>query len=76
MPTGIVKWFNTARGYGFITPDDGTADTFVHITSVKDSGLKMLVENQRVSFELKEGRDGRDIASQISLVDQMETLAG
>ena len=76
MPTGIVKWFNTARGYGFITPDDGSADTFVHITSVKDSGLKMLVENQRVSFELKEGRDGRDIASQISLVDQMETLAG
>ncbi|MGC6511220.1 MAG: cold-shock protein [Parvibaculales bacterium] len=76
MPTGVVKWFNTARGYGFITPDDGSADTFVHITSVKDSGLKMLVENQRVSFELKEGRDGRDIASDITLVDQMETLAG
>ncbi|MGC6472586.1 MAG: cold-shock protein [Parvibaculales bacterium] len=76
MPTGVVKWFNTARGYGFITPDDGSADTFVHITSVKDSGLKMLVENQRVSFELKEGRDGRDIATQLDLIDQMETLAG
>lgn len=76
MPTGVVKWFNTARGYGFITPDDGSADTFVHITSVKDSGLKMLVENQRVSFEMKEGRDGRDIASDIALIDQMETLAG
>ena len=76
MPTGVVKWFNTARGYGFITPDDDSADIFVHITSVKDSGLKMLVESQRVSYELREGRDGRDIAIDIALIDQTDTLAG
>ena len=76
MPSGVVKWFNTAKGYGFITPDDGAADTFVHITSMKESGLKMLVESQRVKYELTEGRDGRHIATDIELIDQTDTLVG
>ena len=54
MPTGTVKWFNGRKGYGFIEPDDGENDVFVHITAVKDSGLNVLNEGDLVSFELVE----------------------
>jgi CspA family cold shock protein len=52
MPTGTVKWFNQQKGFGFIQPDDGGKDVFVHITAVQRSGLQGLAEGQKVSFEL------------------------
>ena len=65
MPSGTVKWFNTTKGYGFIAPDDGGDDVFVHISAVERSGLTGLADNQKVSFELQEGRDGRQMASDL-----------
>jgi CspA family cold shock protein len=52
MPTGTVKWFNTTKGYGFITPDDGGKDIFVHISAVEKSGMRTLNEGQKLSYEL------------------------
>jgi cold shock protein len=66
MPTGTVKWFNTTKGYGFIAPDDGGKDVFVHISAVERSGLTGLADDQKVSFDLAEGRDGRQMAENIS----------
>ncbi|WP_270727313.1 cold-shock protein [Shimia sp. Alg240-R146] len=68
MATGTVKWFNTTKGYGFIAPDDGGKDVFVHISAVERSGLTGLADNQKVSFELQEGRDGRQNATDLSLM--------
>lgn len=68
MPTGTVKWFNTTKGYGFIAPEDGGKDVFVHISAVERSGLTGLADDQKVSFEMIEGRDGRDMASDITLL--------
>jgi CspA family cold shock protein len=65
MPTGTVKWFNTTKGFGFIAPDDGGNDVFVHISAVERSGMKTLIENQKVTYELREGRDGRSMASDL-----------
>jgi CspA family cold shock protein len=65
MPTGTVKWFNTTKGYGFIAPDDGGKDIFVHISAVEQSGMTGLADNQKVQFEMNEGRDGRQMASDI-----------
>ena len=65
MPNGTVKWFNTTKGYGFIAPDDGGKDVFVHISALEQSGLTGLADNQKISFELQEGRDGRQIASEL-----------
>ena len=65
MPNGTVKWFNTTKGYGFIAPDGGGKDVFVHISAVEQSGLTGLADNQKVSFELQEGRDGRQMASDL-----------
>lgn len=62
MPTGTVKWFNTTKGYGFIAPDDGGKDVFVHISAVERSGLTGLADNEKIGYELREGRDGRDSA--------------
>ena len=59
MTTGTVKFFNEAKGYGFIAPDEGGADAFVHISAVENSGLRTLQENQRVSYELQEDRRGK-----------------
>lgn len=59
MATGTVKFFNTTKGFGFIQPDDGSKDVFVHISAVERSGLGTLSENQKVSFEVEKGRDGR-----------------
>ena len=68
MPTGTVKWFNTTKGYGFIAPDDGGKDIFVHITAVQRAGLETLADNQKVQYELREGRDGRESASDLELL--------
>ncbi|PIE09687.1 MAG: cold-shock protein [Rhodobacterales bacterium] len=65
MPNGTVKWFNTTKGYGFIEPEGGGKDVFVHISAVERSGLTGLADNQKVSFELIEGRDGREMAGDI-----------
>ena len=65
MPNGTVKWFNTTKGYGFIAPEDGGKDVFVHISAVERSGLTGLADNQRVSYELREGRDGRSMAADL-----------
>lgn len=67
MPTGTVKWFNTEKGYGFIAPDEGGKDVFVHISAVERSGLTGLADNQKVSYELQSGRDGRESAVDLSL---------
>jgi CspA family cold shock protein len=69
MPSGIVKWFNTTKGYGFIAPDDGGSDIFVHISAVEQSGMTGLADDQKVTFELVEGRDGRKMAGTISKAD-------
>ena len=68
MPTGTVKWFNTTKGYGFIAPDGGGKDVFVHISAVERSGLTGLADDQRIGFELTEGRDGRSMATDLRLV--------
>ena len=69
MLTGTVKWFNSAKGYGFITPDNGSDDCFVHVTAVQASGYKQLLENQRVEFEMQEGRNGRMVAGNLTMLD-------
>ena len=56
--TGKVKWFNDAKGFGFITPDNGTKDCFVHYSAIQGSGFKTLKENQKVSFEVAQGPKG------------------
>ena len=68
MPTGTVKWFNTTKGYGFIAPDDGGKDIFVHISAVEAAGMTGLADNQKVEFELIEGRDDRQSAGELKAV--------
>jgi CspA family cold shock protein len=62
MPAGTVKWFNSVKGFGFIAPDDGSKDVFVHISAVERAGLATLAENQKVSYEVERGRDGKSSA--------------
>jgi cold shock protein len=68
MAQGTVKWFNLGKGFGFITPDDGTADVFVHISAVEHAGYRSLEENQRVEFTKGQGRNGEQLAQQILLI--------
>lgn len=65
MPSGTVKWFNTSKGFGFIEPEGGGNDVFVHISQVERSGLTGLSDNMKVDYELTEGRDGRQMAGEI-----------
>jgi cold shock protein len=65
MATGTVKFFNATKGFGFIGPDDGSKDVFVHVSAVEKSGLGTITEGQKVSFELERGKDGRASASQL-----------
>ena len=58
MSTGTVKWFNDAKGFGFITPEDGGKDLFVHFSAIQGSGFKTLAENQKVQFEVEQGPKG------------------
>ncbi len=59
MATGTVKWFNTQKGYGFIQPDEGGNDVFVHISAVERAGMASLNEGQKISYELEKGRNGK-----------------
>ncbi len=68
MTTGTVKWFNATKGFGFIEPDDGGKDAFVHISSLEQAGISALDEGQRVEYELAPGRDGRASAENLKLV--------
>ncbi len=69
MPTGIVKWFNPTKGFGFIEPEDGSKDAFVHISEVERAGLSTLNEGQKVSYDLEAGRDGKSSAANLTIVD-------
>lgn len=68
MTTGTVKWFNTTKGYGFIQPDDGSADVFVHITAVQKAGMAGLNEGQKLSYGLERGRNGKTSACDLKAI--------
>ena len=68
MAVGTVKFFNVSKGFGFIQPEDGSKDVFVHISAVQAAGMNELVENQRVSFDIQSGRDGRLSAGNLKAV--------
>jgi len=67
MATGTVKWFNPAKGFGFIEPDGGGEDTFVHISAVERAGLSTLQEGQKVNFEIQPGRNGKSSAENLTI---------
>ena len=69
MTTGTVKWVNPAKGFGFIEPEDGSKDAFVHISAVEAAGLRSLNEGQKVSYELQPGQNGKSSAENLSLVE-------
>ncbi len=69
MTTGTVKFFNVARGFGFIEPEDGSKDAFVHISAVERAGLTGLTDGQRVEYELQPGKDGKSSAEDLKLLD-------
>ena len=68
MANGTVKWFNATKGYGFISPDDGTGDVFVHISALEKAGYSTLAEGQKVSFEVATNK-GKQAAANVKLVD-------
>ena len=70
MPTGTVKFFNEHKGYGFIQPDEGGNDAFVHISAVENSGMRTLRDNQRVSYELEPDKRGRVSAVNLKSADE------
>jgi CspA family cold shock protein len=68
MANGTVKWFNTTKGFGFIEPESGGKDIFVHVSAVEKSGLTGLADGQKVTFDVEAGRDGRESAINLALV--------
>ena len=70
MPTGTVKFFNENKGYGFIAPDGGGQDAFVHITAVERAGMRTLRENQRIAYDLEEDRRGKMAAANLRSADE------
>jgi cold shock protein len=69
MTIGTVKWFNSTKGYGFIEPEDGSKDAFVHISAVERAGIGSLNEGQKVEFELQQGQNGKTSAENLKLID-------
>jgi cold shock protein len=69
MINGTVKFFNSSKGFGFIEPDDGGKDAFVHVSAVESAGLSGLAEGQKVSYELENGRDGKVSATNLQIAD-------
>ncbi len=69
MPIGTVKFFDTTRGFGFITPDDGSKDIYVHTSAVKEAGLSVLTEGQKVEYEVVSTPDGKTAAGNLKLAD-------
>jgi CspA family cold shock protein len=69
MTKGTVKWFNSAKGYGFISPDDGSKDAFVHVSAVERAGLTNLPEGQKVEYELQSGQNGKASAENLRIID-------
>ncbi len=67
MANGTVKWFNSTKGFGFIEPEDGKRDVFVHISALERSGLSELKDGQKVTFDVEAGRDGRESAANLAL---------
>jgi CspA family cold shock protein len=68
MSTGIVKFFNTDKGFGFIRPDDGSKDVFVHVSAVERAGLGRISENQKLSFDVEQGNNGKSSAVNLKAV--------
>ncbi|WP_299751142.1 cold-shock protein [uncultured Boseongicola sp.] len=68
MPTGTVKWFNATKGFGFIAPDEGGNDVFVHISAVEAAGMTGLADDQKIGYDLIEGRDGRTMAGELKAI--------
>jgi CspA family cold shock protein len=75
MAAGTVKWFNRKRGFGFIEPDDGGDDAFIHISAIKKAGLKTLVDGQRIQFDMAPLPDGRQAADNLVLVESQSSAA-
>ena len=69
MAIGTVKWFNASKGFGFIEPNDGSSDAFVHISAVERAGLSGLNEGQKLSFELQAGQKGKSSAENLAVID-------
>ncbi len=68
MNTGTVKWFNNVKGFGFITPADGSKDVFVHISAVQKAGFRSLQDGQKIEYELLAGKDGRTSAENLKIL--------
>ena len=69
MTAGTVKWFNATKGFGFIEPEDGSKDVFVHISAVEHAGLSSLSDGQKVSYELQSGQNGKSSAENLSVIE-------